>query len=25
LTYGREYRIRTCDVHLVRVALYQLS
>jgi hypothetical protein len=22
---GREYRIRTCDIHLVRVALYQLS
>lgn len=25
LTIGREYRIRTCDIHLVRVALYQLS
>ena len=23
--YGREYRIRTCDIHLVRVALYQFS
>ncbi len=23
--FGREYRIRTCDIHLVRVALYQLS
>ena len=25
LKFGREYRSRTCDVHLVRVALYQLS
>ena len=25
LKNGREYRIRTCDIHLVRVALYQLS
>jgi site-specific DNA recombinase len=25
LKIGREYRIRTCDIHLVRVALYQLS
>ena len=23
--YGREYRARTDDIHLVRVALYQLS
>lgn len=25
LKIGREYRIRTCDIDLVRVALYQLS
>ena len=25
LEIGREYRIRTCDIDLVRVALYQLS
>ncbi len=25
LKNGREYRIRTCDIDLVRVALYQLS
>jgi hypothetical protein len=25
MSNGREYRIRTCDIHLVRVALYQLS
>ena len=23
--YGGSYRTRTCDIHLVRVALYQLS
>ncbi len=23
--YGGRYKTRTCDIHLVRVALYQLS